>query len=170
MLQYTKGTDSSRDTLSSVGKFPSLCSGYWHGFAFWWLQVTKEINKVDNFDTQLSNSVQSSYEQCTGILPADSMLGCTHLKSELLVDNALLIAKLEKEIDDYPEHACCSYKCLHQRKAVTWVKLSENLRSERELWSRLTSRTEPKCQLGTRSIHVQLLQPLIKKNILPPHC
>ena len=48
-----------------------------------------EINSVDNFDALLSNSEESSYEQCTGIVPADSMLGYPHLKSELLVDNAL---------------------------------------------------------------------------------
>jgi len=61
-----------------------------------------EIDNVDNFDALLSNSVESSYEQCTGIV---LMLGRPHLESELLVDNALLIAQLQKEIDDYPEHA-----------------------------------------------------------------
>ena len=82
-----------------------------------------EINKVDNFDVLPSSSVESSYEQCTGIVPADSMLGCPHLKSELLVDNALLIAQLQKKIDDYPKHAYCSCEHLHHRKAVTRVKL-----------------------------------------------
>jgi len=51
------------------------------------------------------------------------MLGRPHLESELLVDNALLVAQLQKEIDEYPEHACCSYELLHQREAVTGVKL-----------------------------------------------
>ena len=80
-----------------------------------------QINKVDSFDALLSNSVESSYEQCTDIAPADSMLRRPHLESELLVDNALLIAQLQKEIDDYHEHACCSCERLHQRKAVTRV-------------------------------------------------
>ena len=70
MLQYAKGTDSSRDTLSSVGKFRhyvnnaisshlrvrdidmALLSGDFESLM--------EINKVDNFDALLSNSVESS--------------------------------------------------------------------------------------------------------------
>jgi len=37
------------------------------------------------------------YEQCTDIAPADSTLGRPHLESELLVDNALLIAQLQRD-------------------------------------------------------------------------
>jgi len=39
-------------------------------------------------------------------VPEDSML-----ESELLIDNALLIAQLEKEIDDFSEQACCGNQC-----------------------------------------------------------
>jgi len=127
MLQYTKGTESSRDTLPLLGNFRhyvnnvisshlrvrdidmALLSGDFESLM--------EINNVDNFDALLSNSVESSYKQCTGIVPADSMLGCPHLESKLLVDNALLIAQLQKEFDNYPEHACCSCERLHQEKS-----------------------------------------------------
>lgn len=39
-------------------------------------------------------------------VPEDSIL-----ESEHLIDNALLIAQLEKEIDDFPEQACCGGQC-----------------------------------------------------------
>ena len=43
--------------------------------------------------------------------------------------------ELEKEINDYPEHVYYSCECLHQRKSVTQVKLSDNL--SRDVWPRL---------------------------------
>ena len=39
-----------------------------------------QINNADSFDALLSNSVESSYEQCTDIAPADSMLRLLILK------------------------------------------------------------------------------------------
>ena len=94
----------------------------------------------------------------------------THLESELLVGNALLIAQLQKEIDDYPEHACCSCERLHQRKAVTRVKLSENLGSE--VWSRLKSYiAEQNTNIGDQVLYMcNYCKLLIKKNVLPPRC
>ena len=58
-------------------------------------------------------------------------------ESELLLTHALFITQLEKEIDDFPEHTCCSCNQLHQRKSVTRVKLSDSLSSE--VWPRLKS-------------------------------
>ena len=105
-----------------------------------WMTLTKlcandfhalmELTKVDDFDTLFSNDVESSYEQCTGSADGDSMLRQPHLASQLLFTHAQLIARLEKEIDDFPELACCSYERPHQRKSVTRVKLSDNLSSE----------------------------------------
>ena len=57
------------------------------------------------------------------------------VENQLLVTHAKLIAQLEKEIDDYPEHVCISCQCLYQRKSVTKVKLSDNLSSN--VWPRL---------------------------------
>ena len=48
-----------------------------------------------------------------------------------------LITQLEKEINDYPEHVCCSCEQLHQRKSVTRVNISDNLGGE--VWERLKS-------------------------------
>ena len=36
-----------------------------------------EINKVDDLDALLSNNIESSYEQCTDIVPVDSTLAWT---------------------------------------------------------------------------------------------
>ena len=82
-----------------------------------------ELTKVDDFDTLFSNDVESSYQQCTGSADGDWMLRQPHLESQLLFTHAQLIAQLEKEIDDFPELACCSCKRLHERKSVTRVKL-----------------------------------------------
>ena len=41
--------------------------------------------------------------------------------------HAKLITELEKEIEDFPEHVCCSCERLFQKKSVTVVKLSDNL-------------------------------------------
>ena len=47
---------------------------------------------------------------------------------KLLIERAQLITQFESEVDDYPEHVCCSCECLYQRKSVTKVKLSDKLR------------------------------------------
>ena len=57
------------------------------------------------------------------------------VENQLLVTHAKLIAQLEKEIDDYPEHVCVSCQCLYQRKSVTKVELSDNLSSN--VWPRI---------------------------------
>ena len=92
------------------------------------------------------------------------MLRRPHLDSYLLVDNALLIAQLQKETDDYPEHACCRCERLHQRKAVT-RELSENLGSE--VWSRLKSYiAEQNTNVGDQVLYMcNYCKPPIKKNV-----
>ena len=132
---------------------------------------------------------ESRYEQPTDIVAADSMLRnpnleshllLTHakiiidsmlrnpnLESPLLITHAKIIKDFEKEIKDFPEHACCSCERLHQRKYVTKIKLSDKLSSE--VWPRLTS------FITQNNVHVpgtlyicNYCKPLIQKNILPP--
>ena len=62
----------------------------------------------------------------------DSVLVRPSVENQLLVTHAKLIAQLEKEIDDYPEHVCVSCQCLYQRKSVT---KSDNLSSN--VWPRI---------------------------------
>ena len=40
---------------------------------------------------------------------------------KLLIERAQLITQFESEVDDYPEHVCCSCECLYQRKSVPCV-------------------------------------------------
>ena len=61
----------------------------------------------------------------------------SQLESQLVVTHAKLITQLEKEINDYPEHVCCSCEQLHQRKSVTRVNISDNHGSE--VWECLNS-------------------------------
>ena len=89
-----------------------------------------EITKLTNFETLLSNEVETTYEQCT--VTADSGVLQPGIEIQLLTKHAQLITELEMEIDDYPEHVCCSCEYLRQRKSVTQVKLSDNL--SRDVW------------------------------------
>lgn len=134
----------------------ALCAGDFHALM--------ELTKVDDFDTLFSNDVESSYEQCTGSADGDSMLRQPHLESQLLFTHAQLIARLEKEIDDFPELACCSCERLHQRKSVTRVKLSDNLSSE--VWPALKSYVlQQNPNAGEEVLYVcNYCKPLIKKN------
>ena len=87
-----------------------------------------------DFETMLTKDLESSNEQCTDIVQSNGE-SVFQPESELLLTDALLITQLEKEIDDFPEHACCSCNQLHQRKSVTRVKLSDSLSNE--VWPRL---------------------------------
>ena len=50
---------------------------------------------------------------------ADSELLQPGIEIQLLTKHAQLIAELEEEIDDHPEHVCCSCECLYQKMSVT---------------------------------------------------
>ena len=84
------------------------------------LHSLMEITKVHDFASLLTNSLDSSYEQCCDVAGTDSVL--RNIESYLLFKHAQVINDLEKEIDDDPEHACCSCECLRQRESVTRVK------------------------------------------------
>ena len=137
----------------------ALCAADFHSLM--------EITKIEGFDSLLK--YESRYEQPTDIVAADSILRNPNLESHLLLTHAKIIKDFEKEIEDFPEHACCSCERLHQRKCVTKIKLSDKLSSE--VWPRLTS------FITQNNVHVpgtlyicNYCKPLIKKNILPPRC
>ena len=92
-----------------------------------------EITKICDFETLLSNDINTSYEQCTEA--ADSVLIHAGVENKLVIEHAQLITQYEREIDDYPEHVCCSRECLYQRKSVTKVKLPDKLGNA--VWPRL---------------------------------
>ena len=77
---------------------------------------------------------------------------------------------LDKEIDDYPEHVCCSCEHLHQRKGITIVSLSDNLGSE--VWPRLKNFITQNYPAATDQelFMCNYCKALVKKDKLPPRC
>ena len=67
---------------------------------------------LSDFEALLSNEIETTYEQSTDA--ADLELVKPGIETQLLTKHAQLITELEKEIDDYPEHVCCS--CVSIRK------------------------------------------------------
>ena len=61
-----------------------------------------DITKICDFETLLSNDINTSYEQCTEA--ADSVLTHAGVENNLLIEHAQLITQFESEVDDYPEH------------------------------------------------------------------
>ena len=92
-----------------------------------------EITKTFDFETLLSNDIDTSYEQCTEA--ADSVLIHTGVENNLLIEHAQLITQFENEIDEYPEHVSCSCEYLYLRKSITKVKLTDKLGNS--VWFRL---------------------------------
>ena len=93
-----------------------------------------------------------------------------NLESQLVIVHAHLISKLEKEIDDDPEHACCSCERLHQRKTVTRVKLSDNLGTK--VWPKLESFIlEQNSTANEQVLYMcNYCKPMIRKDNMPPRC
>ena len=57
-----------------------------------------------------------------------------NLESELYVDHAVLIAKLDKKVVDDPEFMCCSCEQLHCRKNVTAFEFDESKKFISTMW------------------------------------
>ena len=131
-------------------------------------QALMEITKLNEFEAVLSNDVDTTYEQCTDT--ADSELIQPGIELQLLTKHAQLIAKLEKEIDDYPEHVCWSCECLYQKKSVTHVKFSDNL--SRDVWPRLKEYIlEHNPAANEQTLYVcNYCKTAINNNKLPPRC
>ena len=132
------------------------------------LHSLMEVTKVRDFATLLTNDFDSSYEQCAPVAGTDSFL--KNVESQLLIKHAQVISDLEKEIDNDPEHACCSCERLHQRKSVTRVKLSDHLGSK--FWPDLKAFTlEHNPDANEQVLYMcNYCKPLIKKDTLPPRC
>ena len=132
------------------------------------LHSLMEITKMHDYATLLTNDLDSSYEQCYDVTGVDS--GLRNVESQLLITHAQVLSNLEKEIDDDPEHACCSCECLKQRKSVTRVKLCDNLGSK--VWPDLKAfilKHNP--DANEQVLYMcNYCKPLIKKDRLPPRC
>ena len=93
------------------------------------------------------------------------------VENKLLIEHAQLITQFENEIDEYPEHVCCSCECLYQRKSVTKVKLTDKLGNS--VWSRLKEYILGQCphtdEVGTLYM-CHYCKSSIKNNKLLPRC
>ena len=129
-----------------------------------------KLTNVEKLEALLSNDVDSSYEPCTDVACADSVLRQPNLEAQLLITHAGLIGELEEEIYDFPEHACCSCERLHQRKSVTVVKLSDDLGSN--VWPKLKKFIlEQTLDAWDHILYMcNYCKPMIKRDRLPPRC
>ena len=128
-----------------------------------------EVTKVTDFESLLSNEVETTYEQSTET--ADSGIVQPGIEIQLLIKHAQLITELEKESGDDPEHVCCSCECLYQRKNVTRVKLSDNL--SEDVWPRLKQYIldhNPNANDQTLHYMCNYCKSAVRKNKLPPRC
>ena len=127
-----------------------------------------EITKLSDFATLLSNEVETTYEQCTET--ADKGIVHPGVEIQLLTKHARLITELEKEINDFPEHACYSCECLYQRKSVTQVKLSDNLSTD--VWPRLKQYIlDHNPTVDQQTLYMcNYCKSAIKRDKLPPRC
>ena len=129
-----------------------------------------EITESNGFESLISNDVESSYEQCTDMAGGESVLRQPNLEAQLLITHAELISQLENEVQDFPEHACCSCERLHQRKGLTKVNLSDEL--SHDVWPQLKSYILE--QIPDADDHVLFMckycRDMIKQNKLPPRC
>ena len=132
------------------------------------LHFLKEITKVPDFAVLLTNDLDCSYEQHIDAAVASPVL--KSVESRLLIAHVQVISDLEKEIDDDPEHACCSCERLHQRKSVTKVKLSDNLGSK--VWPALKAFiVEQNPDANEQVLYMcNYCKALVKKDEMPPRC
>ena len=140
----------------------ALCTANYHNLM--------KICNMEKFQSLLSHEVEANYEQCSEAKCTDSFLRQPNLEGQLYVTYAKLITELEKEINDYPEHVCCSCERLHQRKSVTIVKLSDDL--GKVVWPTLKSYILKQSPNSRDYIlyMCKYCKSMIKSNRLPPRC
>ena len=93
----------------------------------------QRLLQIAQVQSLLSCNVEQNYQKLTAV--HCSALRRPNLEMELAIAHAALIAGFEKEIDDFPEHACICCERLHQRKSVSVVSLSDDFNSE--IWREL---------------------------------
>ena len=78
------------------------------------------------------------------------------------------MTEYEKEVDDYPDRICCSCECLYQKKAVTKVKLSDQLSNT--VWPRLKDYIQNQNLANDQLYMCNYCKSKIKNDTLPPRC
>ena len=73
----------------------------------------QRLLKITQIESLLSCNVEQNYQKLTSV--QCSAHRRPNLEMELTIAHAALISGFEKEIDDYPEHACICCERLHQK-------------------------------------------------------
>ena len=136
------------------------------------MSLTKKIDYCD----LLSNDVETSYEQSQSgsSLTILTKLRQSNLESQLMIEYAGTISRLEKlfeDFEDFAEHVCVSCEHLCQRKNVSCIELSEGAISS-EVWLRLLAYvicTNP--EANSEQLYIcNYCKPRIHSNELPCLC
>ena len=89
----------------------------------------QNLMRIVQVKSLLSSTVDKSYQKLTAVECSDFGLRRPTLGAELIITHAALIARFEKEVYDFPDHACICCERLHQRKSVSVVSLSDDFNS-----------------------------------------
>ena len=130
-----------------------------------------QITDVKKVETLLGNNIAERYQQLNVDDCPHSLFKSPTLDMDLAIAHAALIAAFEKEINDFPEHACCCCERLHQRKSVSVVRLSDDL-SNSDVWSELKLYVQSNTpDVATKVLYMcSYCKALIKKNRMPARC
>ena len=130
-----------------------------------------QFTDVKKVELLLGNNIAERYQQLNVDDCPHSLFKSPTLEMDLAIAHAALISAFEKEINDFPEHACCCCERLHQRKSVSVVRLSDDFKSS-DVWSEL----KLYIQSNTPDVVTKMLymcsycKALIRKNIMPARC
>ena len=118
---------------------------------------------ISHCEELCQSECESSQENLAAGLPS--------LEPLLQVKHATLITKLEKEVGDDPEYACCCCERLHQRKNVTSMKKSA-LKFVTKVWQQLKKYIlEQNNETEIDSLYVcQYCRPILNDNKVPSRC
>ena len=131
-----------------------------------------QFSNTQNYQKLLSNEVETSYEQG----PSDSgttvsKLRQPNLETQLMIDYAGTLVKVEKLTEDFAEHACVSCERLCLRKNVSRIELSE-AEFDSDVWLSLLAYlicTNP--EANSEELYIcNYCKPKIRCNDLPNRC
>ena len=88
-----------------------------------------QFTDVKKVELLLGSNIAERYQQLNVDDCPHSLFKSPTLEMDLAIAHAALISAFEKEINDFPEHACCCCERLHQRKSVSVVRLSDDFKS-----------------------------------------
>ena len=130
-----------------------------------------QFTDVKKVELLLGSNIAERYQQLNVDDCPHSLFKSPTLEMDLAIAHAALISAFEKEINDFPEHACCCCERLHQRKSVSVVRLSDDFKSS-DVWSELKLYIQSNTpDVATKVLYMcSYCKALIKKNRMPARC